>query len=75
MEKINTIRGTLVVLPALSAAEAIEKQSASLAVRKIHSRNVAFREDIMRAEHNPLLENVTIDSLGKGEVSAPDSLK
>ena len=29
----------------------------------------------MRAEHNPLSENVTIDNLAKGEISAPDSLK
>ena len=29
----------------------------------------------MRAEHNPPPENVTIDSLAKGESFAPDSLK
>ena len=27
----------------------------------------------MRAEHNPLPENVTIDSLAKGEIPAPGS--
>ena len=58
-------------------AEAIKKQSLSLAVRKIGSRNVvlALCEDIMRAEHNPLPENVAIGSLTKGGISAPDSLK
>ena len=68
MEKINTIRGTLEFSSALSVAEAIGKQSSSLAVRKLRSRNVALalREDIMRAEHNPLPGNVTIDSLAKG---------
>ena len=68
MEKINTIRETLEFSSALSVAEAIEKQSSSLAVRKIRSRNVALalREDIMQAEHNPLPGNVTIDSLAKG---------
>ena len=61
----------------LPTAEAIEKESSSLAVRKIHVREVtlASREDIKRAEHNPLPENVTIDSLAKGEISASDSLK
>ena len=69
MEKINTNQGTLVFLLVFSVAEAIEKQSLSLAVRKIHSRNVALalREDIMGADHNLLLENVTIESLAKGE--------
>ena len=27
----------------------------------------------MRAEHNPLPENVTIDSLAKGEIAGPDT--
>ena len=40
MEKIKTIRGTLVFSSALSITEAIEKQSLSLAVRKICSRVV-----------------------------------
>ena len=29
----------------------------------------------MQAEHNPLPENINIDSLAKGRNSAPDSLK
>ena len=60
MKKINTIRRRLAFLLVLSVAEAIKKQSLSLAVRKICSRNaaLALREDIMRAEHNPLLNNV-----------------
>ena len=76
MEKINTIWGALAFSSAPFVAEAIEKGS-SLAVRKTCSRNVALslREDIMRAEHNTLLENVTIDITTKGEFSAPDSLK
>ena len=76
MEKINAIWGTLVFSSASFVTEAIEKGS-SLAARKTSSENVALflREDIMREEHNTLLENVTIDITTKGEFSTPDSFK
>lgn len=76
LEKVNSPRGTLLFSSEISVAGAIRKQSSTLAVKRIHLRNIALslREDIMRAEYNPLPENITVERLTKGEISVPDSL-